>query len=324
MQNNSMPKVSVIIPVYGVEKYIERCARSLFEQTLTDIEYIFVDDCSPDKSIEILERVIEEYRPRFAEGKKVVRIERMSKNCGLPAVRKHGIQFCTGEYVIHCDSDDWVDIHMYEKMYNNAKENNADVVVCDYYSTDCTNDILVKGIVSTEKEDVIVDILLWRIAACLWNKLVRREAYLRNNIKYPTNNMGEDGALVIQLLWNTQKISYLSEPLYYYFYNPASITNDVTDEKIRQRFLQAIANADIIEEFLVGEKVTRKINDALTKYLFEQSFLIVSLAKHNNEDLKKWLASIGNIKSLVYKCPYLSIKNKLVFYILLFKSKYLK
>ena len=65
-----MPKVSVIIPVYGVEKYIERCARSLFEQTLNDIEYIFVDDCSPDKSIEILERIIEEYRPRFAGGKK--------------------------------------------------------------------------------------------------------------------------------------------------------------------------------------------------------------------------------------------------------------
>ena len=69
-----MPKVSVIIPVYGVEKYIERCARSLFEQTLNDIEYIFVDDCSPDKSIEILERIIEEYRPRFAGEKKVVAI----------------------------------------------------------------------------------------------------------------------------------------------------------------------------------------------------------------------------------------------------------
>ena len=86
-----MPKVSIIIPVYGVEKYIERCARSLFEQTLDCIEYIFVDDCSPDKSIEILERIIEEYRPRFAGERKVVQIERMLTNSGQAAVRKHPI-----------------------------------------------------------------------------------------------------------------------------------------------------------------------------------------------------------------------------------------
>ena len=89
-----MPKVSVIIPVYGVEKYIERCARSLFEQTLDDIEYIFVDDCSPDKSVFILERIIKEYSSRFLDEGKKVRIERMPKNCGLPAVRKYGIQLC--------------------------------------------------------------------------------------------------------------------------------------------------------------------------------------------------------------------------------------
>ena len=131
-----MPKVSVIIPVYGVEKYIERCARSLFEQTLNDIEYIFVDDCSPDKSIEILEHIVEEYRPRFTREKKVVRIERMLTNSGLPAVRKHGIQFSTGEYVIHCDSDDWVHPEMYERLYNYAVTGDYDMVWCDYYRSD--------------------------------------------------------------------------------------------------------------------------------------------------------------------------------------------
>ena len=84
-----MPKVSVLVPVYGVEKYIERCARSLFEQTLDDIEFIFVDDCTPDRSIEILESVIEKYRLRFAEKKYDVRIERMPTNSGQAAVRRH-------------------------------------------------------------------------------------------------------------------------------------------------------------------------------------------------------------------------------------------
>ena len=84
-----MPKVSVLVPVYGVEKFIERCARSLFEQTLNDMEFIFVDDCTPDRSIEILKSVIEEYRLRFAEKKYEVRIERLPTNSGLAAVRKH-------------------------------------------------------------------------------------------------------------------------------------------------------------------------------------------------------------------------------------------
>lgn len=315
-----MPKVSVIIPVYGVEKYIERCARSLFEQTLDDIEYIFVDDCSPDKSIAILENIIKEYQPRLKKEHKNVRIERLSKNCGLPNVRRYGINLATGDYIAHCDSDDWVDVHMYEEMYNKAIEEDADVVVCDFYSTDCENEQYSKGLISKERENVIADILLWRIAGCLWNKLVRRKEYTDHDLNYPTHNMGEDAALIVQILWNAKRISYLPEPFYYYYMNQTSITKDVSDDnKIRQRFLQATANVEIIEQFLV-DKATGKIKDALTKYIFEQSYLLVSLARKNKEDLSIWRRSVGKIRSRVYKCSYLSIKNKLVFYFLLFKS----
>lgn len=315
-----MPKVSVIIPVYGVEKYIERCARSLFEQTLDDIEYIFVDDCSPDKSIAILENIIKEYLPRLKKEHKNVRIERLSKNCGLPNVRRYGINLATGDYIAHCDSDDWVDVHMYEEMYNKAIEEDADVVVCDFCSTDCENEQYSKGLISKERENVIVDVLLWRIAGCLWNKLVRRKEYTDYDLIYPTHNMGEDAALIVQILWNAKRISYLPEPFYYYYMNQTSITKYVSDDnKIRQRFLQATANVEIIEQFLV-DKATGKIKDALTKYIFEQSYLIVSLAMKNKEDLSIWRRSVGKIRSRVYKCSYLSIKNKLVFYFLLFKS----
>ena len=115
-----MPKVSVVIPIYGVEKYIERCAVSLFEQTLHDIEFVFVDDCTPDHSIEILKQVIEKYRPCFEEKNYAVRIERMSSNSGLPTVRRHGVSWCSGEYVTHCDSDDWVAPNMYELLYGDV------------------------------------------------------------------------------------------------------------------------------------------------------------------------------------------------------------
>ena len=99
-----MPKVSVIVPVYGVEKYIERCARSLFEQTLDDMEFIFVDDCTKDESIEVLKRVIDLYPVR----KDQVKIIHHAVNKGLSRARETGVNAATGDYIGHCDSDDWV------------------------------------------------------------------------------------------------------------------------------------------------------------------------------------------------------------------------
>ena len=96
------PKVSIIVPIYRVEEYIERCAESLFAQTFDDIEYIFVDDCSPDKSVEILQRTLEKYPHR----KRLTRIERLSSNSGLTAVRRQGIKLATGENTDNLESND--------------------------------------------------------------------------------------------------------------------------------------------------------------------------------------------------------------------------
>ena len=112
-----MPKVSICIAVYNVEKYIEQCVRSLFEQTLDDLEYIFVDDASPDASIDVLLRVLEDYPHR----KNQVKLLRHETNQGVAVARKDAIAAATGEYIIHCDPDDWVDLDMYEKLYVKAK-----------------------------------------------------------------------------------------------------------------------------------------------------------------------------------------------------------
>ena len=122
-------KVSVIIPVYGVERYMGRCARSLFAQTMTrGIEFIFVDDCTQDRSIEILRNTLEEYPERHAQ----VTILKHSSNKGLAATRKTGVRAARGEYIIHCDSDDWVEPDMCRLMYEEAKRSDADMVVCNY------------------------------------------------------------------------------------------------------------------------------------------------------------------------------------------------
>ena len=123
-----MPAVSVIIPVYKVEPYIARCARALFSQTMEDLEFIFVDDCTPDASIAVMREVLQE----FPERKEQVVVYRMPQNSGLVAVRMQGLALARGEYVIHCDSDDAVDPEAYQLMYEKAVAEDLDIVTCDF------------------------------------------------------------------------------------------------------------------------------------------------------------------------------------------------
>ena len=119
-------KVSVIIPIYKVEKFIERCVHSLMGQTLQEVEYIFVDDATPDKSIEVLKKCLTLYPNRKAV------VLHHSQNQGLPAARNTGLVAATGEYIYHCDSDDFVEVNMLEKLYQKAKETEAEMVWCDW------------------------------------------------------------------------------------------------------------------------------------------------------------------------------------------------
>lgn len=235
-----MPKVSIVIPVYGVEKYIERCARSLFEQTLDDIEYLFIDDCTPDKSIEVLKRVLDEYPNR----KDQVIIHRMEQNSGQAAVRKWGILNATGEYIIHCDSDDWADVTMYESLYRKAKEEDADVVVCEHFDTDGVNHKPSKHVFKDDKLYLMFNF------PTLWEKLVKRSLFTNNEIEFPSGNMGEDKAISIQLLWFAKSWTYICQPLYYYYINPQSISNIMTKQKVLERFEMARINIVIVETFI--------------------------------------------------------------------------
>ncbi len=129
------PKVSVIIPVYKAEQYIEKCARSLFEQTLDDIEFIFIDDCTPDNSIDILKCLIRDYPHRKSQ----VKIIHNEENKGISTTRNIGLNNSTGEYIIHCDSDDWIDDDLYEKLYLKAIEEKSDIVLCDFIREESGN-----------------------------------------------------------------------------------------------------------------------------------------------------------------------------------------
>lgn len=265
-----MPKVSVIIPVYGVEQYIERCARSLFEQTLDDIEYLFIDDCTLDHSIDILKQVLKEYPQR----KEQVIIHRMEKNSGQAAVRKWGMLNATGDYIIHCDSDDWVDITMYEKMYNKAIEEGSDVVVCDYMVTDGeSTQNIVKACHSEKPFEFLENMLFQRDPWSLWNKLFKKTAYSKDLI-YPKANMGEDMILCLQLILNSTKITYINESLYYYFFNINSITKSRSRKKIINKFEQSVSNASVLLEICKKWNIYDKYRDAINSILLNKKNLI--------------------------------------------------
>ena len=123
------PLISVVIPVYNAEKFIEKCVRSLFEQTFDQVEYIFVDDCSTDNSIAILQSLIDKCQNRADN----VIIINNKVNQGVAVARNIGLSNAKGKYIIFCDSDDWIDPQMLQKMYSIALGTDADVVMCDFY-----------------------------------------------------------------------------------------------------------------------------------------------------------------------------------------------
>ena len=240
-EKKTTPLVSVIIPVFRVEQYIERCARSLFEQTLESMEYLFIDDCTPDRSIEILKRVLEEYPHR----KNQVLIHRMDYNSGQAAVRKWGILNAKGTFVIHCDSDDWVEKDMYKLMYEKALKEKSDVVICDYLETNVDGvNRYFKACHSTFKDTFMVYMLCQKDPWALWNKMFHKSVFY--DLVFPEYNMAEDMALCIQLILRSVKISYIPQPLYYYFKHNSSITKLATIDNIIANYNAQRSNADIV------------------------------------------------------------------------------
>lgn len=278
-----MPKVSVVIPVYGVEKYIERCAISLFEQTLEDIEFIFVDDCSLDNSIAVLKRVLARYTKRVSQ----TRIVRMSNNSGQAAVREFGISLATGEYLIHCDSDDWVEYDMYERLYNIAKSNDYDIVICDYFNSKNDKESLrVNHQVPENANELIRELLNEKVHGSLWNKLVKQSLY--KNVKYPKDNLREDLTLIVQLVYFSNKIKYISEPYYHYFYNSESITNNSENiEKSISKIEQSINNYTVMELFMKDNNILKHFVKEMSNMQcrLKISSLIYTLT---NGGYKKW------------------------------------
>lgn len=310
-----MPKVSVIIPVYNVEQYIERCARSLFEQTFEDIEYIFINDCTLDKSMEVLASTIESYPSR----KKQVRIIEMPVNSGQAKVRKVGIEAASGDYIINCDSDDWIEKDMAELLYKNAMDTSADLIFCDLYKEyPDRQQVLRNPKMFTDKHNVISKILTEDIFHFLCGSISNRSIYTENAITWPSKNTAEDFALMVQLAYYASKISFCDKVLYHYRFNPASTTGDISKERSIKRCEEVKDNIQLILNFL--EK-----NTLLQDYHTECLLLKYSVRKQikafiNDENIYSiWKGIFPEIEHQYLKDKGISVKHKISYLLSLFR-----
>lgn len=305
-----MPKVSVIIPVYGVEKYIERCARSLFEQTLDDIEYLFIDDCTPDKSIDVLKRVLEDYQQRKSQ----VTIHRMEKNSGQAAVRNWGMQHVTGEYYIHCDSDDWVETDMYQLLYEQAKCNNADISICDFVEGNEEDNKIFKGCKSTDKFQLISDLCSMQTSWSACNKLVKTSLLHHYDIVYPNGNMGEDMAVVLQLMLYVEKIAYVPKPLYHYYINPRSITHNKSENNKWKNYRQLLGNVGIVLSAFTKCEIANKYHSELEFVKWNVRLQIWNLA-YIPQYRKVWKDTFPELFPSFLMNPYINFEIRVKFFL---------
>lgn len=214
-----MKTVSVIVPVYNVESYLKRCLNSLVNQTLNDIELILVNDASTDNSLNILKNYASEYNNIIVIDSKV--------NLRQGGARNLGIQKATGEYIGFVDSDDWVSLDMFEKLYKKAVETNSDVVDSDYH---IANDDSILEVVTSNTTHQLGDLTLSKKKSLIintgrmWTKIFKREIFSKHNISFPEKLTYEDNPVLPILLANAQKLSKVEEPLYFYFKNTNSTT----------------------------------------------------------------------------------------------------
>ena len=176
---NQTPKVSILVPIYGVEKFIERCAVSLFEQTYQNIEYIFVNDCTKDNSIKVLERVVNCYPNR----RPFVRIINHTQNKGLAGARNTAIANATGEFVMHVDSDDYVDKEIVSKAIDKELQTDADIVVIDFKKASPGFSKITRYASFDYSEEYCLAVLARKNSNSIWAKLIRRTLYVDNDIK---------------------------------------------------------------------------------------------------------------------------------------------
>lgn len=294
--HTSTPLVSVIVPVYMVERYIVQCAESLFLQDYPNVELIFVDNNTPDRSIELIEGLLNDKYPQCREHTRIVKQEKQ----GLGYAREAGLRVAGGEYIIHVDSDDWVEPNFISAMTAKAIETNADIVYCKYYKeydggkpAKVSKEPDMTGCTDAEFIHAIHNSI---IQAYNWNKLERRSLYGDiDKFIIPLTNMNEDIVFQSQIVYGAKIIVHLPEPLYHYRRRrKGAITNSswrsrrMNSAQGMLYFYRQLPKHNSVLEYCEQDVVMRMAWYAMSTFQF--SFL------HDNPEVMDYLANMQYVK----------------------------
>ena len=297
------PLVSIIVPIYGVEKYIAQCANSLFLQTYDNLEFIFVNDCTKDNSIVILQEVIPHYPNRV----KHVHIIEHDHNQGLAASRNSGVEAAHGEWLMHVDSDDFIDPTTVAECVKKAYEDHADYVVFGMMQEFKNNSFPMMPAHVASKDEYLRLIVRKDIPSRVWGGLIKTSLYRDHNIHaIPGVNFAEDYSVTPKLYYFANKISFLYKPLYHYIrFNEGSYTAKFNPKVISNSF----AAMDEIERFF--NKVGKYQLECEIARLRFQAFAInaaISFSK-DNKYIDQLIESVNYSKEAF---NYLSVFHKIV------------
>lgn len=251
-----MVKVSVILPVYGVAKYIEKCTQSLLAQTLEDMEFLFVDDHGPDNSIELARNAIAGH-PRELQ----FRFLDPGKNLGAGMARNYAIPFAEGEYVAFVDSDDWVEPDMFATLYKRAKVcGDVDICYAQAYKenpngkhTVLRNPSVVSGAFTHDKKAFF----LVNYVSYFWTYIYKKEHLLRDSVRFPGSPWAEDSYFVSCSLMTAKSVASVDQPLYHYQVRSGSASTT----KDSMKYLQRIAIFDQLIQYAKDHQVYKEFKE---------------------------------------------------------------
>lgn len=286
-------KVSILVPVYGVEKYIERCAHSLFLQSFKDIEFIFVDDCTMDESIVRLKEVISEYPACIDK----VQIIKHKKNKGVGAARKTAINAATGIYILYVDSDDYIEPNMVELLYNKAIEVDADMVFCSFLNEYSDKKSIEFRIRPTNNKVKLIQNTFSNPS--FWNKMFKRDLILKNHLEIHEGiNYGEDLVVIPQLIYYSNTFAFVEKPLYHYIhYNVNSYTSEFSDENLNQTLMVI----QLLTDFFIDKEVYYKDGILLLKAIRKAKILRSGRTEKQYVDLYPEINSNIKLLDIDYK-----------------------
>jgi len=241
-------KISIGVPIYNVEPYIERCVKSLFEQTYENIEYIFVDDCSPDNSLEILQKTLNHYPQRKNE----VKIIKHKTNKGVSTARNEMLENFTGVFFSFVDADDYLPVDAIEKLVSKQKETKADIVTGSIRKITHNKEIIIKEPLFSSANDMLYHIISQPQNHENVARIIKTEIVKSNSLKYQSQiKIGEDWIMLAQIVRHAKKVAQIEDIVYVYDYtNSSSAMHNITDIKYKWNLADIIALSEIKKELI--------------------------------------------------------------------------